>query len=166
MIIRLGVVAAVLVAAGVANWLAWSAVQTPDLGLPSGPLPEGSVVGDWQLLINARQGADRSWDIPPELLALEGRTVTFDGVLFTMPQLVRAGLMEGAVLTPPSRFGCCGLGCDARPQLMMYLDLPVPQAAPTAKTTACRATGVLRLNRAGDSWTMSELTGAVLTWAP
>jgi len=163
---RPALLAALLLAIGVSNWAAWQALRPPALGLPAASLPAGSVAGDWQALIAARQGGDRSWILPPALAALEGRTVTLDGVLFTLPQLVHDGMMEGAVLTPPSRFGCCGLGCDVRPQLMVYLDLPQPLPKPVARTTACRATGVLRFNRAGDSWTMSELAGAVLTWAP
>ena len=162
MIGKLGIIVALLIAIGGSNWLLWRSVQAPELPLVAAPIPSGSVVLDWKLLMQAKLGPDRQWLIPPELAAYVGRTVTLDGVLFTMPQLVKAGMMEGAVLTPPSKYGCCGLSCTTQPQLMIYLDLPTPQPVRGSKTVACRATGALRLNREDGSWTMSELGDARL----
>jgi hypothetical protein len=162
MIGKLCLIVALLMAIGGANWLMWRSVQAPAMPQIATPLPAGSVQLDWALLMSASKGLDHHWRLPPALVAYEGRTVTLDGVLFAMPQLVRDHKMEGAVLTPPSKFGCCGLSCTTQPQLMMFLDLPVPLPVPATKTVACRATGVLRLNRDDGSWTMSELSGARL----
>jgi heme/copper-type cytochrome/quinol oxidase subunit 4 len=150
----------------VTNVMAWRAIQSQPLPEIKTPIPVGSTLLHWDGFMAMKQSADGHWQIPAELLAYAGKTVTVDGVLFTMPQFVRAGKMEAAVLTPPSRFGCCGLQCSTKPQLMMLCLLSEPLIAPTTKTSVARVTGVLQFNPVGDAWTMSELTDAQIEWAP
>ncbi len=163
---RLIIIVVIVFAVVVTNVMAWRAIQGPPLPEIKSPIPVGSTLLHWDGFMTMKQGADGRWVIPAELLAYAGKKVTVDGVLFTMPQFVRAGKMEVAVLTPPSRFGCCGLQCSTKPQLMMLCLLPEPLIAPTMKTTVARVTGVLQFNPAGDAWTMSELSDAQIEWAP
>jgi hypothetical protein len=141
------------------NMIAWFAVTAPTIAIAA-PIPEGSLALDWNLLMSVTAGPDKTWDIPPAIAAYEGKLVTVDGVLFTMPQLQEEQKMVGAILTPPSRYGCCGLQCTTRPQLMMLCVWSSPMAVPSSKTVVARATGILRFNRSGTAWTMSELEQA------
>jgi len=163
---RFIIIAVIVIIVVVTNMMAWRAIQGQPLPEIKTPIPVGSTLLNWDGFLSVKQRADGHWQIPAELLAYAGKRVTVDGVLFTMPQFVRAGKMDAAVLTPPSRFGCCGLQCSTKPQLMMLCILPLPQIAPATKTTVARVTGVLQFNPTGDAWTMSELTDAQIAWAP
>ncbi len=139
-----------LCAIGAVNWATWHDLQRPPLAAADGAA--------W-LPFAAIRKAGEGWEFPPDLAAHEGHETVLSGVLFTLPQLVHGGLMDGAVLGPPSRFGCCGLSCDARPQFLVFVDLPTPQPAP-AKNRRARVTGTLRLQREGGGWTATTLEGA------
>jgi hypothetical protein len=136
----------------------WSIVQPP-VNI-SGAIPNGSTLMSWDDIMQVTAGTDRRWQIPPALQKWEGKLVTFDGVLFTLPQFRRGDTFEAAVLTPPSRYGCCGLQCSAKPQLMMLCLFSSPMPAWPEKTRIARVTGTVHFNPQADAWTMSELRDA------
>lgn len=158
----------VLVAIGAlaagAGWAQWQSVKAPELP-PIAPPPPGSELLSWEVLGTARKKAGSTWEVPQELTRYTGKMVTIDGVLFVMPQLVSNGTMEGAVLTPPARLGCCAVGCDPRPERMVFVALTMPMPPPVGKTTPCRVTGRLSLDPSGESWTLATLEDATLTWS-
>lgn len=149
----------VLISIVVINLIAYRAVVNPPLVIEA-PIPTGSLLLNWDEFMTIKEQADKTWRIPETIAAYEGKLVTIDGVLFTMPQFIQETKMEAAILTPPSRFGCCGLQCTTRPQLMMLAMWKNPLLVPTEKTVVARVTGILRFNRDGTAWTMSELENA------
>jgi hypothetical protein len=162
--VAIGVIAATALVGGT-SWAQWRNVQAPELPGMMVPPPPGAELLSWEVLGAARKLPGAGWSVPAALTASSGKLVTIDGVLFVMPQLVSNGMMEGAVLTPPSRIGCCAITCDPRPERMVYIAMATPLPPPSSKTTPCRVTGRLTLDPSGESWTLASLDGADLTWS-
>jgi hypothetical protein len=106
---------------------------------------------------------DLAADVPAELRAQEGRRVTLDGVVFVLKGGVDAGGVRWCVLMPPSRFGCCGISCDPRPELSVHVDCANRPWSSDGRTQV-RATvdGVLRCDGGSGSWCLWSLEDAVV----
>jgi hypothetical protein len=141
------------------NVVAYFHMVQPAVIIP-GAVPTGSTLMTWDAIMKVTASEKRNWQIPPELKIWEGKLVTFDGVLFTMPQFRQDNNYEAAILTPPSRYGCCGLQCSTKPQLMMLCLFAQPLPAWSEKTRPARVTGVLHFDARAQAWTMSELREA------
>jgi hypothetical protein len=121
--------------------------------------------GLWAAMETAKVSdrADVQAAIPAEVLAQEGRRITMQGVVFQMNAGVEDGQVRWCVLMPPSRFGCCGISCDPRPELSVYVDCSKhPWPAGGAKQRMTTVEGVLRLDRTGGSWCLYTLEDAVV----
>ena len=153
--LRLGLIAIALAVIIGANWSTWQGTATAQTA---------AVAADpaWEAFAAITCAASGN-GFPAELVAREGSPLTLTGVVFAPPQLVRAGRLEGALLAPPSRFSCCGLTCDTRPQLLIFVEPAQATPAPDGRRL-CTVTGTLRLHRDGSGWTASSLEAASLTW--
>lgn len=106
-------------------------------------------------------------DLPPafpdELRSREGQRISLTGVAFVTKEGLDSGRVRWCVLMPPSRYGCCGVSCDPRPELSVYVDC---SAAPwtVGETHQVMATveGTLRLQRDGASWCLYTLEDAAV----
>lgn len=154
--LRLGLIALALVAIAGANWSSWAG------GSASAPARAAAADPAWDAFA-AIACAPGGNTFPAALAAREGTTMTLTGVLLVPPQLAVDGRLDGALLAPPSRFSCCGLACDARPQLLVFVE--PAQATPAPKERRlCTVTGTLRLHRDGGGWSATTLAAASLRW--
>lgn len=157
--------AALVVAFGVAlvagvNVATWRANRTPALASIAPAAGELA----WELFGEAkRSGA--TWTFPPALAARDGQEVAIAGVLFPVAQLVEGGRLAGGIVAPPARFSCCGLTCDAKPQLLVFCDFAEPIPA-SDRPRLCRARGRLALDPTGSGWALSSLHGARVELLP
>lgn len=153
---RIGLLAIALAVIVGANWSAWR--------------------GTYSASVAAEAAADPAWEafagitcapsgnsFPADLVTREGSQLTLTGVVFAPPQLVTAGHLDGALLAPPSRFSCCGLTCDTRPQLLVFVEPARGTPAPDGRRL-CTVSGTLRLHRDGSGWTATSLEAATLLW--
>lgn len=149
----LGIAVAVIVGA---NWSAWSGTYA------TATVAEAAADPAWDAFANITCAATGN-TFPADLAAREGSQLTLTGVVFAPPQLVTEGRLDGALLAPPSRFSCCGLTCDARPQLLVFVEPALATPAPEGRRL-CQVTGTLRLHRDGSGWTATSLDAATLVW--
>lgn len=155
--VTVGLIAiATLVVAG-ANWSAWRGLAAPAAVVAAATDPA------WDGFSAIATGPDGN-TFPAELSARAGTTVTLTGVLLPIKRLEHEGRLEGALITPPSRWGCCGLSCDSRPQLLVFVEPRDPPAAPGRQRLA-RVSGTLVLH-AETGATATSLTGATIELLP
>jgi hypothetical protein len=136
------------------NVLAWFTV------VRSGPLE-----GLWASMatVQVPTRADVAPVFPEDLRAQEGRRVSLQGVAFVNRQGVEGDRVRWCVLMPPSRYGCCGISCDPRPELSVYVDCSAaPWAAPGADQVMATVEGTLRLERGTGSWCWYTLEDATV----
>jgi hypothetical protein len=139
-----------------ANVAAWFAMAKPASG-PKDPF--------WDRLEAVRLPG-RS-DLPPhfpeELRAREGTRVSVHGVAFVHPDGVEGDRVKWFVLMPPSRYGCCGISCDPRPELNVWVDCSAsPWPANGKRQVLVTAAGRLRLEKGSASWCLTTLEDAVV----
>ncbi len=154
--IGLAVLAALCIAA--ANWGALRSVASP-----AAAAIYDSSTDLWRRLEGIAARPD-GWSFPAELTALEGATVELTGVLFPLPQLSTDGRLGGALLAPPARFHCCGLACDPRPQLQVFV-IPAGAVPAFAERRLARVSGRLHLQRRPGS-AASDITAARIELLP
>jgi hypothetical protein len=145
---------AVLLAAG--NYGAWIAVRKPEAG---------GIDPFWAEMEEARipGRADVAPHFPGALRAKEGERVSITGVAFVSPEGLEGDRVRWFVLMPPSRYGCCGISCDPRPELNVFVDCSdAPWPANGRRQVMVAAEGRLRLERGTASWCLSALEGAVV----
>jgi hypothetical protein len=151
LVVGLGVAA--LLGANVATLLAFHRSEDPMEGL-------------WKSLETTKipDRSDVAPIFPEDLRAQEGRRVSLSGVVFVMNGGTEGDRVRWCVLMPRSRYGCCGISCDPRPELSVFVDC-AGHDWPTDGRRQVPATveGRLRLDRRGDSWCLTSLEDAFVT---
>jgi hypothetical protein len=153
-------VALVVGAVGVAaNLGAWYVLSHPRTG-PRDPM--------WGLFEDTKI-SDRT-DVAPAfsdaLRAHENERISLSGVAFMMPDGLSGDQVRWCVLMPPSRYGCCGISCDPRPEVSVFVDCSSHQwPASGKKQVLVTVEGRLRLDRTAGSWCLSTLEDAVVRTA-
>lgn len=124
----------------------------------------------WSLMEAAKIPArpDVAPTFPQELRAKDGERVSISGVAFVMPDGVQDGNVRWCVLMPPARYGCCGVSCDPRPEMTIYVDCSkAPWPVPEGPQVMATVQGRLRLEKGSESWCLYTLEdAAVRTVAP
>jgi hypothetical protein len=101
---------------------------------------------------------------PEALRSQEGHRISLSGVAFLMNAGVDGDRVNWCVLMPPSRYGCCGISCDPRPELSVYVNTAAhPWTASGRKQMVATVEGTLRLERGSGSWCLYTLDDAVVT---
>ena len=151
--IVVGAVVAALVAANVATLLALHKSDAHEHG------PWASME-----TVKVPDRPDLSPVFPDDLRAHDGKRVTLTGVAFVMNAGVEGDSARWCVLMPPSRYGCCGISCNPKPELSVFVDCagrPLPTAG--RKQFMASVEGTFRLRRSADSWCLYSLEDAVVS---
>lgn len=161
------VIAAVVVVAIAANAAVWMTSVKP-----------GSRDGLWSLMESST--VPLTPDVAPvfdaALRAQEGKRVSLSGVAFVMKdgavseaspdggsatRAATAGPVSWFLLLPPSKYGCCGISCDPRPEMSVYVDCTKsPWASGGRQQVLVTVEGTLRLQRSAGSWCFYTLEDA------
>ena len=95
-----------------------------------------------------------------------GKKVRIRGVLCVLPNLVVDGKVQSCVLMPPSKIACCGISCDPRPELMIFVDCKSSPFAPPSQKRMAEVSGELELQNDDASWCLYTLNSAQVTLLP
>jgi hypothetical protein len=175
----------VTVLLGVAGWnyAALRSVQNPvatqmeeasrqraiDTAGAKGATREDAIEMPWSWLEKVRVPATQTEPVeyPAEIGALAGKWVHMAGVFTPMDALKRDGVYLGGALQPPDKLSCCGLTCDPRTQLLVFIDCSARPWMLAANATAqgkslVSVTGRLELVPTGSAWGCTSLLDAQL----
>lgn len=128
--------------------------------------PDGHEHGAWAAMETVKVPDDPAVApaFPDDLRAQDGRRVSLEGVVFVMSAGVADGAARWCVLMPPSRYGCCGISCNPRPELSVYVDCSrSPWPTSGRKQFIATVEGTFRLKQSADSWCLYALEDAVVS---
>ena len=155
--VTIGLIAVAAIVVAGANWSSWRGLSASAevVAAATDPAWDG-----FSAIVTAPGGNT----FPTALTARAGTTVTLTGVLLPVKRLEHEGRLEGALITPPSRWGCCGLSCDSRPQLLVFVEPRNPPQSPGRQRLA-RVSGTLVLHAEAGA-TATSLTDASIEFLP
>lgn len=134
------------------------AANTPDA---SGQCADSAIELPWPLMERiqiAGNGPGRP-DYPNELRALNGKYVHVPGVFSPLEALKSGEVFLGGVIQPPSKLACCGLTCDPRTQLLIFVDCSVNPWTGGKTRSLVSVIGKLELAADNSSWGNASLSG-------
>jgi hypothetical protein len=115
----------------------------------------------WSVLENSRAGINGGAPFYPEdVKAMDGKEVVVAGVFSTIPTLSENKTAKGGFLQPPSKFACCGVTCDPRTQLLMFVDCSALPWAYSDERTLVQVRGRLKLETEDQTWGLFSLNEA------
>lgn len=158
------------------NWMQFKALQNPSAAVIEKVASEHALHTPGATGANADSALELSWtlmekirlasatlqspEFPPELQALNGKYVHMAGVFSPLDQLKSKDSYLGGVLQPPSKLACCGLTCDLRTQLLVFVDCSGQPWTQGQSKALISIIGKLELSADNTGWGNASLTDA------
>jgi hypothetical protein len=161
------VLAIILMGSALANWAVYHDLTQPaPIQLQELPPPQPGIENVSWSIVEKTTVHNGKPQFDQQLRQLEGKRVQLPGVLFVLKPLVVDGKVTGAILMPPSKLTCCGVTCDPKQELMVYVDCESNPFPLQAKKELVIVVGSLKLHDSDSTWGLYSLENAVIKTAP
>jgi len=160
------------------NWTQFTALQNPSATAielaarehvartphATGQSADSAIELPWTLMekITLPAQSQGRAEFPKELQNLDGKYVYMAGVFTPLDQLKSGNVYLGGVLQPPSKLACCGLTCDPRTQLLLFVDCSSKPRTQSKAKALISIIGKLELSADNSAWGNATLSNARL----